>query len=402
MLPDTSDLGGSSLHTFISLFSGCGGLDLGFVQEGFECLGAFDSDQAAVSAYNENICPRAIVADLSKGLPNEISLKPPPDLVLAGTPCQGFSLAGKRNTNDVRNSLLITGARLAIELRPRLAIFENVVAATRHPLWRRTEELFRSNGYATQTVIWSARAFAIPQERKRAFLFAAKNISTIDWSSIPRSNRLCNLADVLTRLSPSSDHQPQLLCSSSRDGLIASHIGPGMKLCNVRNSSRAVRTWDISKVFGSITASERRVLEALIVLRRRNRIRDFGDADPVLTRDISTFLGWSTYSVLLSLRAKGYVKNIDRRYDLRHTFNGKYRRLALDSVSPSVTTKFCDPTHFLHPLENRGLTVREAAAIQGFPISFRFDEGRSAKRLVGNAVPPPLGRTIASTLRSIS
>ena len=261
--------------------------------------------------------------------------------------------------------------------------------------------MFRSKGYKTQTVIWSASEFGVPQKRQRAFMFAARNFPNIEWKTIPGPYRSCTLADVFLGRSPRFDHLPKPLCSSSPQGLIASHIGPGKKLCNVRNSDRAVRTWDIPNVFGSVTSIERQVLEALVVLRRRNRTRDYGDADPVLARDVSKFVGWATCPALISLKIKSYVRKVGNLYDLRHTFNGKYRRLALDSVSPSVTTKFCDPTHFLHPSENRALTIREAALIQGFPLSFRFGEGMSAARLVGNAVPPPIGRTIARTLRAV-
>ena len=71
-----------------------------------------------------------------------------------------------------------------------------------------------------------------------------------------------------------------------------------------------------------------------------------------------------------------------------------------DGLSPTVHTRFGNPRYFLHPEENRGLTVREAARIQGFPDSFVFLGNENEQyRMVGNAVPPQLGRFIASFIR---
>jgi DNA (cytosine-5)-methyltransferase 1 len=86
--------------------------------------------------------------------------------------------------------------------------------------------------------------------------------------------------------------------------------------------------------------------------------------------------------------------------DLTHTFNGKYRRLELGRPSLTVDTKFGDPRYFLHPTENRGFSVAEAAAIQGFPDWFVVPGApRDQFRLLGNAVPPPMAAQIAHFVR---
>jgi DNA (cytosine-5)-methyltransferase 1 len=86
---------------------------------------------------------------------------------------------------------------------------------------------------------------------------------------------------------------------------------------------------------------------------------------------------------------------------LTHTFNGKYRRLDLDRPTHCVLTRFCDPTYFLHPVEHRPFTVREAARIQGFSDSFLFAGSAIAQaRQIGNAVPPALAQAVAESLRT--
>ena len=81
--------------TVASLFSGCGGFDIGFEQEGFRLIGAFDNDSYVVTAYNDNVAPVASVCDLSTATPQV-----KPDVLLAGSPCQGFSTAGKRDLKE--------------------------------------------------------------------------------------------------------------------------------------------------------------------------------------------------------------------------------------------------------------------------------------------------------------
>jgi len=102
------------------------------------------------------------------------------------------------------------------------------------------------------------------------------------------------------------------------------------------------------------------------------------------------------------LTRKGYIRPIGRRIDLTHTFNGKFRRLSWSQPSPTVDTKFGEVRLFLHPDEDRSFTVREAARLQGFPDSFVFmGAPKEQFRLVGNAVPPPMGRSIGKLIRSL-
>jgi len=141
------------------------------------------------------------------------------------------------------------------------------------------------------------------------------------------------------------------------------------------------------------------VLQTIMILRRRNRIRAFGDADPVSIGALAKEIGRGVKRSLSVLERKGYVKLAEGHANLRHGFNGKYRRVSGDSVSCTVHTQFGEPKYFLHPFEHRGFTVREAARIQGFPDSYNFQGAvKDQYRMIGNAVPPPLGRALAESL----
>jgi DNA (cytosine-5)-methyltransferase 1 len=120
-----------------------------------------------------------------------------------------------------------------------------------------------------------------------------------------------------------------------------------------------------------------------------------------MARSISTALQRSVSDDLDSLLSKGYIRRVGRYYDLTHTFNGKFRRLSWNAPALTVDTRFGDPRYFLHPEEDRGFTVREVARVQGFPDSYIFfGRERLSYTMLGNAVPPPMARSIAQLVRT--
>lgn len=196
------------------------------------------------------------------------------------------------------------------------------------------------------------------------------------------------------------NHEPTVLKRDTEAYRIAKHIRQHQKLCNVRGGERAVPTWEIPSVFGKTTQRERKLLVAMRRLRRQVRSRDYGDADPLTITVIKRECGGDAATVLRTLIDKGYIRRVGKRYDLVHTFNGKFRRLSLTHPSPTVDTRFGTPRYFLHPEEERGFSVREAARIQGFPDDFVFTGSLPIQfRLVGNAVPPPVSKAVATAIR---
>ena len=384
-------------HTFVSLFAGCGGLDLGFVEAGFRCVAAVDHDPIALATHRENFDDTTYQVDLTSSTPQLGSLKSV-DVVTAGPPCQGFSTIGKRELHDPRNSLLVRAAQIAVQLRPRVILLENVPGALsgqHRTYWENAKNVLTTAGYRTSDAIVDAADYGVPQTRRRAVLLASRGHKTPD---LPRpSQRRQTLRDVL-----STGVASGISLLSGTQLLIARAIAPGQKLCNVRGGVRAVPTWEVPAVFGYTTGLERLMLEAIRRLRRQDRVRQSGDADPVPLSKLRRLFPKTLESTLSSLQEKGYVKLRGQTCDLTHTFNGKYRRLSWDAPSPTVDTRFGSPRYFLHPSENRGFSVTEAAAIQTFPENFTFVGSTAAQfRMIGNAVPPRLARRFALTIRDL-
>lgn len=327
-----------------------------------------------------------------------------PDVIIAGPPCQGFSTGGGYKANDERNDLLIATCSIIARCKPKLAIIENVEALTNRrnsSYFNAALEALASAGYHCEWSVLSAADFGVAQRRRRTVIVARKNAPFTMYRASARAT--VKLSSVLAGI-PDSDknHKPVYHSPDSKHHRVALRIKPGQKLCNVRCGPNSVPTWEIPEVFGSTSSAEKLVLEAIRQLRRTERKRSYGDADPVSVDRLATICASADARTIDNLRRIGYLRAIGDEIDLTNTFNGKYRRLREDDVSPTVDTRFGDIQLFLHPLEHRGMTVREAARIQGFSDTIKFPENeKSAFRLIGNAVPPPMAFELAKYCREL-
>ncbi|ASM72924.1 MULTISPECIES: DNA cytosine methyltransferase [Roseobacteraceae] len=385
----------------VSLFSGCGGLDYGFARTGFNIRAAFDNDAHAVSCYNLN---HSSIAK-QQVIDNAWMLETPADVIVAGPPCQGFSTGGGYKENDPRNSLLLATCELVVESKAKLAVIENVAALTNkrnQDYLQQAIQTLTEGGYSCSVQVYCAADFGVAQRRKRTVIFARFGKAPFRCPT-PRRSHAPTVESAFHNMSSSIQaHNPKFPANGSKHEVIAKRIGIGQKLCNVRGGEASVPTWDIPEWFGHASKHEKKILTTIRSLRRRNRKRNFGDADPVSFLEISAEIPEITQNQLALLIDRGYMRKYNSLYDLRDTFNGKYRRLDPDDVSPTVDTRFGDIQLFLHPSENRGLTVREAARLQGFPDDFIFPEReKEAFRLIGNAVPPPMSIQIAKACREL-
>lgn len=380
----------------ISLFSGGGGLDLGFLAEGVLAQAAYDNSRGALRSYIANLPGDARLADLSRYEPEDRC-----DVLLAGAPCQGFSTAGRRLEHDPRNGLLARVGDIALKLNPKVIVVENVPAALSGPAghhWRGLENRLRLHGYSVARLTLAGEDSGVAQRRRRLFMLC--------WKGLPETTLRLDqvepppLRSVLAIGAEVGSHRPRWPAPTSVAALIARRIGHGQKLCNVRCSPSAVPTWSVPEVFGQVSGRERDVLAAVAVLRRRDRRRSWGDGDPVLQDRLDDHLGRPSAADVARLVDAGYLRLLEGGVELRHTYNGKYRRLSWDDVSPTVDTHFGRMALFMHPDEDRGLTVREAARIQGFPDAYEV-YGRESDQFetIGNAVPPPMASRVARLVR---
>lgn len=385
---------------FASLYSGCGGLDQGFVNAGLKGICAIDSDKTALSNLGSNLSTPTICMDLGKFGDQHKSLLQNADILVAGPPCQGFSTAGRNDPDDYRNDHVSNVARIAAMTKPKVVLIENVRGLlnpknSKH--FDKTLSVLRENGYQVSWSVYNLTDYGIAQRRVRVLIFAVLSTSNFQLH-IPNQERK-SLECALKNVDQVQDFEPKMLDAASDEKLIAQKIQPGQKLSNVRNGSAAIHTWEIPEVYGAVTDQEVNLLETIVKLRRQNRRRDFGDADPVAMSDLEKYFQGHTKALIASLVGKKYLRIVNGYVDLTNTFNGKFRRLEWSNVSPTVDTRFGQPRYFLHPAEDRGFSVREAARIQSFPDHFIFSGSEGAKyRMIGNAVPPDFAKLVAENV----
>ncbi len=424
-----------------SLFSGCGGLDLGFKSRGFELAYACDTDPAAVDCFRRNVGPHAVVRSVeSQEFRDDLKSIGKIDVVLGGFPCQGFSKAGPKVESDPRN-LLYTEMRNAVaQLEPAVFVAENVDGMSQNfggVFLNRIVSEFGDLGYAVDFKILQAAEFGVPQHRRRIFFVGVRNSlnRTFEWpqpthrvaarngefkvSSHPtlwerphrKTSPSVSIADAIGDLRSLGARIPDHAVTNAwptKYEAVFQAIGHGQKLCNVRHSDTSVYTWMIPKVFGKVSPREVAILETIAKNRRHKIYGSIPNGNPLSRECIEQLASIENVSSdISSLLGKGYLKQIGDRYDLKGAMfcSGLFKRPRWDEASPTVLTNFHNPRYFLHPLEDRPFSLRECARLQSFPDSFQIGSESvdlvSGYRLIGNAVPPALSGLIAESVYNV-
>lgn len=154
----------------IDLFSGCGGMSLGFQNAGFQIVAAYDNWQSAIDIYRrnfqhpifkKNLATEDVVPEL-KGYS--------PDMIIGGPPCQDFSIAGKREFRGERANLTLKFGQIVSEVNPQWFVMENVYNIEKSPVFEEVLSLFQSAGYGITKHVWDASYMGVPQMRRRYFV----------------------------------------------------------------------------------------------------------------------------------------------------------------------------------------------------------------------------------------
>lgn len=355
----------------VDLFAGAGGLSLGFEQAGFDIAAAVEIDpiHALVHKFNfpsSTVVPHSVVGLTGNAIREFSQLgSRRVDVVVGGAPCQGFSLIGHRALDDPRNRLVAEFVRLVSELDAPYFVFENVKGLTVGKHRSFLDEIigaFEEAGYAVRTPwqVLNARNHGVPQDRERLFLLGARRgMSLPDYPSIDPACPTC--ADALDDL-PDIEEFPELCGSDSVS------IGGGWG--SLSKYARQLRCADNDAWhFGhprnwqsSLLTSSARTFHTPIS-RRRFAATACGNVEPV-----SRFFKLSAAGVSNTLRA------------------------GTDGARGAFTSP--RPIHYDKP---RCVSVREMARLHGYPDWFRFHATKwHGARQIGNSVPPPLARAVAS------
>lgn len=159
----------------VDLFSGCGGLSLGFLQEGFEIVAAFEWWDAAAKCYELNFDHPVFKMDLSDTNSATAIIKDlQPELIIGGPPCQDFSHAGKRIEAN-RASLTDSFAIIVANISPKYFVMENVDRARNSKAYASAKAIFKEAGYGLTEIVLDASLCGTPQKRKRFICFGALN-----------------------------------------------------------------------------------------------------------------------------------------------------------------------------------------------------------------------------------
>lgn len=337
---------------FLDIFCGAGGLSLGFTQAGWDCAGAIDSWEDAVSTYGQNFSHRVQQHDLLTWEPKHLGLRRGDvDWIIGGPPCQGFSTVGKRQRHDPRNHLIKQFGRIVGQLHPTGFLIENVVGLRDMKFVHNVQEFFEEIGYRVTVFVLRSADFGVPQLRHRIFFVGHRGGY---FFKPPRARRA---PSNYTAVWDAIGDLPSLNAGESASEYTQSPFTAYQK--RMRRGSISVQ--------GHIASSH----------------------PPRLVRAISF------------IPDGGDRKSIPRRYQPNSGFHNSYARLHSGSPAVAVTQNMGKPsgTRCIHPFQDRGLTAREGARLQGFPDRFHFSGGITSQRLqVANAVSPILARVLAESL----
>lgn len=371
----------------VSLFAGCGGFCEGVELAGFEVAVAIEWDKYACMTYRANFPATPLFEGdihdfLAPGSDHAVCYNLTDiDLVFGGPPCQGFSQIGPRNLSDDRNVLYREFARIISQLRPRMFVMENVPNLLLMEKGHFRDAIlshFSQLGYGDTTFIKvSAADFGVPQTRERVFFFGTRNDS---GSSADLKKFASAFFARLKVEEPVTVWQAigDLPATVVHSGEIATY--PPHPI----GSSQFMKSMRLDADGGAYT-------------KRTKRKRGLGQKDEIALHNHHT-------KEMLAKRAKliSYLKPGAKADSLpKHIWNGarpeKWRRLHPDLPSYTILAQMHrDLSEWVHPKEERWITVREAARLQSFHDGFVFkgSEWQQLKQ-VGNAVPPLLGYAAA-------
>ena len=444
---------------YIDLFAGCGGLSLGLKQAGGELLVAVEKSPMAAETYYHNFiqplkssdqwaayCNSTSEEQVKNGLlvkpvselisqlsdKSYASLPTSADLVVGGPPCQGFSLAGRRNPEDSRNNLPWEFLKVVELTQPKAVVIENVVGM-RHKFSEKDEHSVFDQlqialaqtcpGYTVQAVSVNALHFGAPQNRPRLLIIGLRNdIATA--KDIKSTNTLweSNFADLMTSEIPPLAPKPTAKSSAIPTVGMALNGLDGAKASNSYSKAMASK-WQGIKQHNGVSNHVFRKHSARIIKRFAlyQWFEKYGIESKVLAIAEENFdsareailekvrqTPMPAISLQNEVLAETHEELVELIFDLR-TMKHSQSVLKADKPSKTVLTVGDD---YVHPFEARTFTVRELARFQGFPDSFEFRAKETTGGIkrkdevpqysqVGNAVSPWLAISIGRLIDTL-
>jgi DNA (cytosine-5)-methyltransferase 1 len=386
--------------TVISLFSGCGGMDLGFIQAGFEVIWANDFFDEAVATYKKNISEDIILGDIKKIKNSTIPYDA--DVLLGGFPCQGFSIANnKRNRKDKRNFLYREMLRIIKARQPKFFVAENVkgiLSLHKGEVFKMILEDFRSIGYKVEYKLLKASDYGVPQHRERVFIIGNRVGLNNKYPKITHGiykglkpyvktkDAIGHLADVRLSYKPIKVDGEIYFNHIARTNVHEKFWGRKHdvnqhEICDYLKKWKkrsGLSTSKIDDIFGyKYTAGH--------WFRKDNN-----------SGSIPKPKDWWKLKELLGFDDK-FDKQVTEMELKPIEYEQSLRINNWDEPSDTITASGPE----IHPNKERRLSVRECAILQTFPNDFVFVGSLSKMyKQIGNAVPVLLARKIAEQIKS--
>lgn len=331
----------------LDLFCGSGAVTLGLKQAGFKVIGAIDFDAGACRTYRANHPEvRLLEIDIRQADPEAFAdlILDKLDLLVVCAPCQPFSSQNRhKNVNDARNSLVEESRKFIVRFSPSLVFLENVPGLASSDIFSDFTKWLRDvEGYeVAEPMRVDASELGVPQRRTRMILVAAKGVSLKTATEIARTGRK-TVEETIKNL-------PVPPIGRSSAGADPLHYARQHSPLNIE--------------------------------RLQHIPIDGGGRESL------------PYHLQLACH----------RDKKKSSFSDTYGRMKWGDVAPTLTTGCTDITRgrFAHPVQNRAITLREAARIQSFPDEYIFKGNASqVATQIGNAVPPEMMRRIAKRLKA--
>lgn len=340
----------------ISLFSGAGGLDVGFDRAGFRTVFANEFDHDAAETWRINRPENAdamVEGDIADHIEELDKYRDSIDVLFAGPPCQGFSVAGKMDPNDERSKLVWTFLDAVERVHPRVFIMENVAALGRLDKWSRVRErivqIAQTLGYDVAYRVWHTPDFGVPQNRDRVIFVGTLVGNASDFESAMETHHANapTAREVLQSVGEYGSQDNPQTCTSN----VTLALHPVLRTSPyagmlVNGAGRPVCLDGLPPTLPATMG---------------------GNKTPIVDQhalDDVSVTNW---------------------------FEGYHARVSSGKADPATTKT---------PGYLRRLTIREAAAIQTFPHGYKFSGAKTKQyRQIGNAVPSLFAEAVALSVR---
>jgi len=359
-------------YTAADIFSGCGGLTEGLKQAGFQVLFAIDANHECCETYRWNHREVILIErdirkvdeeDVLDMLSDTFDVETV-DLLAGGPPCEGFSIAGRRDPNDPRNRLFEEFMRFLKALQPRWFIIENVpglISMEKGKVLERMLNEIRDAGYSVCYKILNAADYGVPQIRKRVFIVGTSTDCQITFPNPIHTTNDPLRPPYVTVWEAISD-LPQLEPGEEKNEYATPPQNDYQRLMREGVGNQCLRNHRAAK-------HRKHIIERFKLIPQGGNMKDLPPIPKIRPEKI---------------------------------YGTRCRRLRADAPSYTVTAHCFDD--FIHPFQHRAITPREAARLQSFPdryvffgplVKFHSDPRQDQYEQIGDAVPPLLARAIA-------